>query len=124
MLTPLTQTAISILHDIEHGEIVGNTPQYVFFQNTVSELLHTLEAGGLIRCKDTEHPEELTSYELFRSYYQISLLELLETLDEHLDCNHPTKEVMYQQYRSAAHRLGIINHMTRLYLSEIKLIDL
>ena len=124
MLTPLTQTAISILHDIEHGVIVGNTPQYVFFQNTVSELLLKLEAGGLIRCKDTEHPAEPASYELNCPYYEISLLQLLEALGEHLNCNHPTQESMYQHYRAGALRLGVINHMTRLYLSEIKLIDL
>ena len=64
------------------------------------------------------------SYELVRPYTSISLLDILETLEEHLNCNYPTSEEMYQQYRAAANRLGIINHMTRIYLSEIKLNDL
>lgn len=41
-----------------------------------------------------------------------------------LSRTHVTSEEMYQQYRAAANRLGIINHMTRIYLSEIKLNDL
>ena len=74
--------------------------------------------------KDASADNLLSSYELARPYSSISLLDVLEVLDEHLNCNHPTREEMYAQYRLAANRLGIINHMTRLYLSEIKLFDL
>ena len=124
MLTPLTQTAISMLNDIAQGRAKENLPHYALFLNTVSELLHKLEVGGLIRCNDAEHPNCLSSYELARPCVQISLLELLEVIGEHLNCNHPTHEAMYQRYRGAAAKLGVINHMTRLYLSEIRLNDL
>lgn len=67
---------------------------------------------------------ELSRYELTRPSYKISLLNILEATGEHLNCNHPTYEEMYMHCRNAANKLGIINHMTRLYLSEIPLTDL
>lgn len=124
MLTPLTQTAISLLQDIAHGGMTDNMPHYALFMNTVSELLNKLEAGGIIRCKDKENPNDLSSYELSRPSHQISLMELLEIIGEHLNCNHPTNELLYQRYRGAAGKLGVVNQMTRVYLSEIKLNDL
>lgn len=68
--------------------------------------------------------KELSCYELTRPSYKISLLNILEAIGEHLNCNHPTYEEMYMHCRNAANKLGIINHMTRLYLSEIPLTDL
>lgn len=124
MLTPLTQTAISMLQDIANGGTSDNLPHYALFMNTVSELLGKLEAGGLIRCKNTANRELLSSYELTRPSYQISLLELLELIGEHLNCNHPTNEMLYTRYRGAAAKLGVINQMTRVYLTDIKLNDL
>lgn len=124
MLTPLTQIAVSMLGDIAQGGGRGELSQYTLFLNAVSELLNKLEAGGLIRCHDADHPNKLSSYELTRPCSQITLLELLEIIGEHLNCNHPTREVMYQRYRGAAAKLGVINHMTRLYLNEIRVNDL
>ena len=129
MLTPLTQTAIAVLYDIYTGGYPYRTTQYPVAPHCLTELLTRLETGGLIRRKNlpgTNLPagDPLSSYELARPYSSISLLDVLEALDEHLNCNHPTREEMYAQYRLAANRLGIINHMTRLYLSEIKLFDL
>jgi len=124
MLTPITQTAISMLYDISHGGTSVNLSHYALFMNTVSELLHKLENGGLIRCKDAENRDRLSSYELTRPCHQITLLELLEVTGEHLNCNHPTSELLYTRYRGAAGKLGVVNQMTRVYLSEIKLNDL
>ncbi|RGV52015.1 hypothetical protein DWW10_15180 [Bacteroides intestinalis] len=124
MLTQLTQTAIAVLYDIYTGGYPYRTTQYPVAPHCLTELLTRLETGGLIRRKDASADNLLSSYELARPYSSISLLDVLEVLDEHLNCNHPTREEMYAQYRLAANRLGIINHMTRLYLSEIKLFDL
>lgn len=124
MLTPLTQTSISLLHDIALGTVSENLSQYTLYINTVTELIHKMEAAGLIRCKDTEHRESPASYELSRPCSSISLMDLLEAIGEHLNCNHPTHEILYEHYRGAAAKLGVLNHMTRFYLSEIKLNDL
>lgn len=124
MLTPLTQTAISMLHTIANSGASDDFSRYALYMNTVSELLQKLENGGLIRCKDAEHRERLSSYELTRPCQQVSLLDLLELTGEHLNCNHPTNETLYAQYRGAAAKLGVVNQMTRIYLSEIKLSDL
>lgn len=124
MLTQLTQTAIAVLYDIHAGGKPYRTAQLTIAPQELIDLLTKLESGGLIRRKELPTSELLSSYELPRSYIDVSLLDILEALDEHLNCNFPTKEKMYHQYRAAAHRLGGINQMTRLYLSEIKLIDL
>ena len=114
MLTELTQTAIAVLCDISAGSHPYRTAQLHIDPEYLIGILTKLETGGLVRHRDTSFAETLS----------ISLLDILETLDEHLNCNYPTSEEMYQQYRAAANRLGIINHMTRIYLSEIKLNDL
>ena len=54
----------------------------------------------------------------------ISLLDILEATGEHLNCNHPATEDFYLRYGNTAKKLGVVNHMTRLYLEEIKLNDL
>lgn len=124
MLTPLTQTSISLLHDIALGTVSENLSQYSLYMNTISELLLKMESAGLIRCKDPNHRGIPASYELARPCSSISLMDLLEAIGEHLNCNHPTNEVLYEHYRGAAAKLGVLNHMTRFYLSEIKLNDL
>ena len=63
------------------------------------------------------------SYKLCRPLCEISLLEVLEAIDGHLNCNHPTTEAFYTRYGKVAQKLGVVNYITRLYLSEIKLID-
>lgn len=123
MLTPLTQTAIAILSSIGRRGIYGAdissaTP------DEVAGIYRKLESGGLIRRK-ADCPEFVPfSYDLLRSSSEITLLDILEATGEHLDCNHPTREEMYVQFHLAANRLGVVNHMTRLYLSEIKLCEL
>lgn len=124
MLTQLTQTAIAVLYDIYAGGIPYRTAQLTIAPQDLIDILTKFERAGLIHRKGVSSSGLLSSYELTRDYKDISLLNILEALDEHLNCNQPTKEKMYLQYRAAAHRLGVINQMTRLYLSEIKLIDL
>lgn len=124
MLTQLTQTAIAVLYDIYAGGIPYRTAQLTIAPQDLIDILTKFERAGLIHRKGVPLSGLLSSYELTRDYKDISLLNILEALDKHLNCNQPTKEKMYLQYRAAAHRLGVINQMTRLYLSEIKLIDL
>ena len=94
-----------------------------------------LEQKGMIcrnekekeKVKTTEDADADTyttcSYKLCRPLCEISLLEVLEAIDGHLNCNHPTTEAFYTRYGKVAQKLGVVNYITRLYLSEIKLID-
>lgn len=88
------------------------------------ELINKLVAGGLIRLLPGLAPGSIYSYELTRPLYRISLLELLEVTGEHLNCNHPTREEFYSRFGKAAQKLGVVNHMTRLYLNDISLVEL
>ena len=141
MLTPLTQTAIAALNDIADGGRFQRLSGHDITPEALIGLLTKLENGGLIRRKQivvngsgstfiagnsepTSPIGSLGSYELCRPYREITLLDILEATDEHLNCNHPTKEEFYNRYGRAATRLGVVNHMTRLYLSEIKLTEL
>lgn len=122
MLTPLTQKAIAVLRDIAYQEkcaedICKMKP------GELATVLARLERGNLI-----EHipngPEDVeASYRLRQSLSEISLLDVLEAIGEHLNCNHPTTEEFYQHYGRVAQRLGVVNHITRLYLAEIKLTE-
>ena len=132
MLTPLTQTAIAVLDDIAERGLFNRLSGMDVASETLAKLLAKLENGGLIHLKQssvtgsglTLTGNPVTSYELSRPYTDITLLQILEAADEHLDCNHPTTEEFYGRYGRAAQRLGVINHMTRLYLAEIKLSEL
>lgn len=123
MLTQATLTSISLLHDIalngdEHragSQFEGKEPL---------ELLNKLADGGLIRLLPHRACDSIYSYELAQPLHRISLLKLLETTDEHLNCNHPTREEFYSRFGKAAQKLGVVNHMTRLYLDEISLSEL
>lgn len=124
MLTAMTQAAIALLGDIANGGSFDRTSHWSISSGDVSHLLSKLEAGGLICLKSSESDPHLpSSYKLKLPYHKISLLNVLEATGEHLNCNQPTKEELYVRYRGAANRLGVINQMTRIYLSEIKMSD-
>lgn len=134
MLSPLTQIAITLLHDIamhEPHEAIGHctSPEELRYIYT------RLEQKGMI-CRNEKEKEKVNttedadadtyttcSYKLCRPLCEISLLEVLEAIDGHLNCNHPTTEAFYTRYGKVAQKLGVVNYITRLYLSEIKLID-
>lgn len=124
MLTPLTQTALAVLNDIVCGELSPCFTRHALFSQTVAQLLVKLEFHGLIRLLPNQSGEDILSYQLTRPAADITLLDVLEAADEHLNCNHETYEDMYHQYGIAARKLGIVNQITRQYLSEIKLTDL
>lgn len=125
MLTNLTQTALGVLNDISFGETVSEVRPYTLCPSlSLPDLLGKLESAGLIRLVPGQKRGKTRSYKLSRPATAITLLDVLEATGEHLNCNHETCEELYQHYGYAARKLGIINQMTRTYLTEIKLADL
>lgn len=124
MLTKLTQAAVALLFDIYDTGIPNRSQRYALSADVQSEILSKLESAGLVRLVRPEEPGEPSSYQPARNIYDISLLDILEATGEHLNCNQPTTEKFYMRYGRAAIKLGVVNHMTRLYLKEIKLPDL
>lgn len=123
MLTQVTLTSIALLRDISMRK--DNTPEdSPFAGQEPIELINKLVLGGLLRLLPGRDAGSMYSYELTRPLHQISLLELLEATGEHLNCNHPTQEEFYTRFGRAALRLGVVNHMTRLYLNDISLVEL
>lgn len=124
MITLKAQAAIAVLNDIYAGEDFIFTDERVLSEEERYILLQKLCAAGLIKLSDSCDPRQVGSYAPVRKSSEISLLNILEAIGEHLNCNHPTTENFYIHYGRAAQKLGIINHMTRVYLDEIKLSDL
>lgn len=139
MLTPLTLMAVDVLNDIAHGGIPDRSSRHHMTSVELACVLAKLEVSGLIHrnlymsrnTDGTYSPVtseescicDFASYSLGRPYAHISLLDILEATGEHLNCNQPTKEELYVTFRTAANKLGVINQMTRIYLSEIMLTD-
>lgn len=124
MLTKPTQAAVALLFDIYDTETSGRSERYALSPDVRLGLLSKLESAGLIQLTNPEEPDKLSSYRPTRSIETVSLLDILEATGEHLNCNQPTSESFYMRYGRAAIKLGVVNHMTRLYLKEIKLLDL
>lgn len=129
MLTPRTQKAIALLYDLTLREENSAYSRYRGTPEEAEELLALLEKKGLItpiRKEEggTEKEYNHYSYRPARPFDEISLLDILEALDEHLDCNRITTEEFYNRYYKVAQKLGVINYMTRSYLQEIKLTSL
>lgn len=122
MLTQATLTCISLLRAISvNGNGYSDDSP---FESESAGLIDKLVSGGLVRLLPGRAPGSICSYELTRPLYRISLLELLEATGEHLNCNHPTREEFYGRFGKAAQKLGVVNHMTRLYLNDISLVEL
>lgn len=123
MLTPLTQAAIALLSTI-YIRRARIDAELSLSEQDENALLQKMEDAGLIYHTGEEQNHNLCRYKLARSPYEISLLDILEATGEHLNCNHPTGEEFYLHYGRTAQKLGVVNQMTRLYLQEIKLLDL
>ena len=123
MITPITQAAIAVLNDIYAGGDTARTDACRLTEQDLDVLLSKLLRAGLIKLSERGESRNIRSYSPARESSDVSLLDILEATGEHLNCNHPTTEVFYSRYGRVAAKLGVVNHMTRLYLSEIKLID-
>lgn len=124
MITPKTQAAIAVLNHIYAGDKDIPQDRYGLHEEERRKLLLQLVSAGLVILSDKENPMKTQSYIPARKAEEVSLLDILEATGEHLNCNHPTTEKFYMQYGKAAQKLGVVNHITRTYLKEIKLYDL
>ena len=118
MLSPLTPKTIALLHRIAQGE-----PYPATDLGMSAEELHRICAR--LEQKELIRPAANADifYTLCRPLRDISLLDVLQATDGHLDCNTPATEEFYSRYGKVAQKLGVINYMTRRYLSEIRLTD-
>lgn len=124
MITLKAQAAIAVLNDIYAGEASIPADDCVLTEEERYILLQKLSAVGLIKLSANGNAHQVQSYIPTRKSSDISLLNILEATGEHLNCNHPTSEAFHSLYGKAAQKLGVINHITRVYLDEIKLPDL
>lgn len=122
MLSKRTQTAIAVLHDISSGSALQSV-NFLLSEEEWKDLFGNLEKGRLIRLLPHKESGSLSSYELYRPLPDISLLEVLETLDEPIRCNTPTPEEFYIRHCQMAKKVGVLNQVARMFLAEIKLSD-
>ena len=120
MLTLLTKAAIVILSNIYMGVKQNSHRSLMISSEDAQTLFYKLIAAGLIRPVDALKDE----YRLTRLPAEISLLDILEAIDEPLDCGKELAEDFYVNYGRAAQKLAVINQVARTYLKQIKLYDL
>lgn len=122
MLTKHTQAAIALLQDIAVGNDLQSA-NFLLSKEDLSKLLGQLEAGGVIHRLPDKEERTLSSYKLCRPLRELSLLDVLQAIDDPIHCNQPTPETYYSLYGMAAKKIGVFNQMARMFLSEIKMTD-
>lgn len=123
MLTLRTKFALALLHDIQYKDYQLSTSFHYSSSETAS-VLQALSEKRLITKLDNSPFELPQSYRFTCPYHNINLLALLEALGEGLYFNHPSDESFYARYGTTARKLGIVNQMTRVYLTEISIAEL
>ena len=122
MLSTRTQTAIAVLHDLSSGGILQSA-NFLLSEGEWKDLFNELARGHLIRLLPDKKPGILFSYELCSPLSDISLLNVLEAMDEPIRCNMPTPELFYIRHSQMANKIGILNQVARTFLADIKIID-
>ena len=122
MLSIRTQTAIAVLHDIALGNDLQSA-NFLLSEGEWKELFDKLEQGQLIRHLPDKESGKLSSYALRRPLPEVSLLDVLQALNEPIRCNMPTPEEFYIQHSQIANKVGIFNEVTRTFLADIKIAD-
>ena len=70
-----------------------------------------------------KEPGNLSSYALWHPLSEISLLDVLQALNEPIRCNMPTPEEFYIYHSQIANKIGIFNQVARTFLADIKIAD-
>lgn len=122
MLTLKTQKALAILHDISICDD-HFTAKFKMNEEELSNYLQELEKASLIHLLSGEPEKQLGSYTLNRSLSKISLLTLLNAINEHLNCNQPLSEEFYNLHGAVAQKLGVVHQVTRSILEEISVLE-
>ncbi|WP_294562346.1 hypothetical protein [uncultured Bacteroides sp.] len=122
MLSKRTQTAISVLYDISSGNALQSV-NFLLSKGEWKELFDKLEKGRLIRLLPNKESGSLSSYELCHPLTNISLLDILEAMDDPIRCNTPTSETFYVRHSQMAKKIGVLNQVARTFLAEIKVSD-
>lgn len=115
MLSIRTQTAIAVLHDIALGNDLQSA-NFLLSEKEWKELFDKLEQGQLIRLLPDRESGRLSSYVMRRPLPEVSLLDVLQALNEPIRCNMPTPEEI-------ANKVGIFNEVARTFLADIKIAD-
>ena len=109
-------------HDIALGNALQSV-NYLLSAEEWKDLFDKLEKGHLIRCLPDKEPGNLSSYALWHPLSEISLLDVLQALNEPIRCNMPTPEEFYIYHSQIANKIGIFNQVARTFLADIKIAD-
>lgn len=122
MLTLKTKYTLAILHDIYLPDF-KYSDKYHFPTTELYYTLKQLQTAGLVKLLPGKIAGVLSSYILGKSYLEITLLDVLVAIDEGIRFNHKADMDFYEHYGCLARKLGVVNHMTRLYLKEFHIFD-
>lgn len=122
MLTLKTQKALAILHDISVCDD-HYTSKFKMNGEEMNGYLLELEKAGLIYLLSYKPEKQISSYALRHPLSEITLLSLLNAIDEHLNCNQPLSEEFYNLHGAVAQKLGVVHQVTRSVLNQISVLE-
>lgn len=123
VFTPLIQTTITVLYDIVNGG------SFNYLKNdggslSLPDIVLKLEAKSIIRLKTGQTKGSLSSYELTQSIHMITLLDVLEAMEERIDYDSLIPEVANHFKGHITSDTKAIKRIILSYLETIKLADL
>lgn len=122
MLTSRTKLTLALLHDIYQPNLC-HIDYFQYSQEDITLLLQQLHQADLLTLTPGMPENIFTSYVLNKSYHEITLMDVLHATGEGLCFNHDNDPMFYARYGCLARKLGVMNHMVRLYLTEIHIFD-
>lgn len=122
MLTFKTKLTLALLHDIYHSNHCHIDNSRYSNQYTLPILMQ-LETAHLLQLIPGNPSGLPSSYILSKDYAEITLIEVLYAINEGICFNRENDPDFYSRYGCLARKLGVMNHMVRLYLSEIHIFD-
>lgn len=122
MLTSKTKLTLALLHDI-HQSNYCHIDSFHYSAQSMILLLHQLETANLVQRIPDKPFGVPSSYKLNKNYTDITLLEVLYAIGEGINFNRENDPDFYEHYGCLARKLGVMNHVMRLYLSEMRIFD-
>lgn len=114
------QAAIAVLKDLSSGNIM-RPANFLLSEEEWKNLLDELGKGQFIRVLPSKETGTLFSYELCRPLSKISLLNVLEAIDESIHRNVSALETLYTPHDQMTNKTVNLKRVARAVLEDIKI---
>lgn len=124
ILTPTIQVTIAILYKIANGDPFNYQKDDGESISSVSDIVQKLETKNIIRLKAGRSEGDLSFYELTLPITLITLLDILEAIEEKIDYDTLISEVLSFFKGYVICNTEVAKRIINAYLETIKLVNL